>query len=114
MLTLLFITLPAEIIFLGILDGLDWLIINLPILFVAFAIVFFFFVLCVPPSLFQLSSTHSEQVLVSLSPLSINHVDMNLRESHEALMPQESGVSVHLVCEDAKDNTRGWAVDIMW
>ena len=39
MLMLLLITLPVEIIFLGILDGLDWL--NLPILFVAFAIVFF-------------------------------------------------------------------------
>lgn len=39
MLTLLLITLPVEIIFLGILDGLEWL--NLPILFVAFAIVFF-------------------------------------------------------------------------
>ena len=113
MLTLLFITLPAEIIFLGILDGLDWLI--LIYRFCSWRLrLYFFVVLCVPPPLFQLSSTHSEQVLVSLSPLSINHVDMNLRESHEALMPQESGVSVHLVCEDAKDNTRGWAVDIMW
>ncbi|KIJ95121.1 hypothetical protein K443DRAFT_639567 [Laccaria amethystina LaAM-08-1] len=39
MLTLLLITLPVEIIFLGILDGLEWL--NLPILSVAFGIVFF-------------------------------------------------------------------------
>lgn len=39
MLTLLLITLPVEIVFLGILDGLKWL--DLPILFVAFAIVFF-------------------------------------------------------------------------
>ena len=44
MLTLL-ITLPVEIIFLGILDGLQWL--NLPILFVAFVIVLFFVVLWV-------------------------------------------------------------------
>ena len=79
----------------------------------AFAIVFFCCVVRSPP-LFQLSSTHSEQVLVSLSPLSINYINMKLRKSHEALMPQESGVSVHLVCEDVKDNTRGWAVDIMW
>ena len=60
--------------------------------------------LCALP-LFQLSSTHSEQVVVSLGPLSINYVDMKLRESHEALVPQESGVSVHLVHEDEKDST---------
>ena len=30
---------------------------------------------------------------------------MKFRESHEALMPQESGVSVHLVHEDEKDST---------
>jgi solute carrier family 41 len=39
MLTLLLITLPVEVVFLGILDGLEWL--KLPILFVGFAIVFF-------------------------------------------------------------------------
>ena len=50
MLTLLLITLPAEIIFLGILDGLDWL--NLPILFVALR--FYFFCCAVhSPSLFS-------------------------------------------------------------
>ena len=102
MLMLLLITLLVEIILLGALDGLDWL--NLPILFVAFAIVFF---CCVvrSPSPLQLSSTHSEQVLVSLGPLSINYVDMKFRESHKALVPQESGVSVHLVHEDEKDST---------
>ena len=40
MLTPLLITLHVEIIILGILDGLQWL--NLPILFVAFAILFFY------------------------------------------------------------------------
>lgn len=39
MLTLLFITLPVEVVFLSVLDGLGWL--NLPILFVAFSILFF-------------------------------------------------------------------------
>ena len=70
----------------------------------AFAIVFFCCVVRSPP-LFQLSSTHSEQVLVSLGPLSINYVDLKLRESHEALMPQESGVSVHSVHEDEEHST---------
>ncbi|KDR81991.1 hypothetical protein GALMADRAFT_240399 [Galerina marginata CBS 339.88] len=39
MITLLVITLPVEVIFLGILDGLGWL--NLPFLFVVFSIGFF-------------------------------------------------------------------------
>ena len=47
MLMLLLITLPVEIIFLGALDGLDWL--NLPFLFVAFAIVFFCYAVRPPP-----------------------------------------------------------------
>ena len=51
MLALLLITLPVEIIFLGILDGLQWL--KLPILFVALRLCFFV-VLCVFPPVFQL------------------------------------------------------------
>ena len=39
MLTLLIVTIPVEIIFLTILDVLDWL--NLPLLFVSFSVVFF-------------------------------------------------------------------------
>ena len=39
MLTLLIVTIPVEIIFLTILDTLDWL--NLPLLFVSFSVVFF-------------------------------------------------------------------------
>ncbi|KAF8061747.1 Mg transporter [Lyophyllum atratum] len=41
MFTLLFVTLPVEIIFLAVLRGLGWL--HLPFIFVAFSIVFFFF-----------------------------------------------------------------------
>ncbi|RDB19190.1 Solute carrier family 41 member 1 [Hypsizygus marmoreus] len=40
MITLLFITLPVEVIFLAVLHGLGWL--RLPMLFVAFSVVFFF------------------------------------------------------------------------
>lgn len=41
MLTLLLITLPVEVVFLGILMGLGWL--DLPILFVLFSVLFFCF-----------------------------------------------------------------------
>ena len=58
MLTLLLITLPVEVIFLGILDGLQWL--NLPIVFVAFAIVFFCCAVRFFPPVFQLFNSRNE------------------------------------------------------
>ena len=66
MLTLLLITLPVEVIFLGIVDSLQWL--NLPILFAAFAIVFFccavrFFFFFFPP---LVQNEILKQVLISL------------------------------------------------